>query len=113
MVEVFITAILKIVFVIVGGHIAITKVVPLLNDFLLSFINDKKAVDSFTSLIDIFILVTVGTLLVGFLIEVNNVYLNYISVIKPGLDVLNGLFVYIQWILLALIVVVAIKNFKK
>ena len=58
--EIIAINILKIVFVIIGGHVVITRVVPLLNDFLLSFIKDKKSVESFTSLIDIFILAIVG-----------------------------------------------------
>lgn len=111
-VELWIISILKVVFVIIGGHIAITKVVPLLNDFLLSFIKDNKSVDAFTSLIDIFILVIVGLKIVEFLLEIDNSIINYIAAIQPGFEILSTLFSYIQWILLALIVVVALKHYK-
>ncbi len=110
--EIWISAVLKLLLVIVAGHISITKIIPLLNDFLLSFIKDRKAVDSFTSLIDIFILVLVGTNIVKFILEIDNAALNYVSVLKPALDVIMGLFTYLQWILLALIVVVALKTYK-
>ena len=110
--ELWIINILKIVFLLLGAHIAITKIVPLLNDFLNSFIKDKRAVDSFTSLIDIFILVTVGLKIVEFALAVQNKALSYVEVLQPGFEVISNLFSYIQWILLALIVVVALKNYK-
>ncbi|MFH1592332.1 MAG: hypothetical protein ABIB47_03120 [Candidatus Woesearchaeota archaeon] len=110
--EIWISIILKIIFLLVAAHIAITKIVPLLNDFLLSFIKNKSSVNSFTSLIDIFILVLVGSSIVTFLLEANNAILNYISVLQPAFEVLKELFVYLQWILLVLIAVVAIKNLK-
>ncbi|MEK6922786.1 MAG: hypothetical protein AABX08_03240 [Nanoarchaeota archaeon] len=110
--EVWITLILKIIIILIAGHIAITKIVPLLNDFLLSFIKDKSSVNSFTSLIDIFILVLVGAQIVNFVQETDSVALSYISILEPAFNVLKEIFVYLQWILLALIVVVAIKNLK-
>ena len=111
-IELWITNILKVVFVIICGHIAITKVVPLLNDFLLSFVKDKKSVDAFTSLVDIYILVIVGLKIIEFLLAIENTALNYVEAIQPGFEVLSTLFSYVQWILLALIVVVALKNYK-
>lgn len=111
-IELWIINILKVIFIIIGGHIAITKVVPLLSDFLQSFIRDNKAVDAFTSLIDIFILVTVGLISIESLLAVENNILNYIEVLQPGFTVLSTLFTYIQWILLGLMLVVAFKNFK-
>jgi len=110
--EIIAINILKIVFVILGGHIAITRVVPLLNDFLLSFIKDKQSVESFTSLIDILILVLIGTKIIEFALATGNTYLAYIEVLKPGFDLIMSLFDYLKWILVVLIGVVAIKNIK-
>jgi len=111
-VDIWITFILKLIFVLLAGHIAITKIVPLINDFLLSFIKDKNAVNSFTSLIDIFILVIIGLQIMSLVTEINNGYLNYIVVLQPALDAIKSLFAYLQWILLVLIAVVALKNIK-
>ncbi len=111
-VEIWINTILKVIFVVIGGHIAITKVVPLLNEFLLSFIKNQKSVDAFTSLIDIYILTLVGLKIVEFALETENNIVQYIGVLAPGFEVLSTLFGYLQWILLALIVVVALKNYK-
>ena len=111
-IEGWVINILKIVFVIIAGHIAITKVVPLLNDFLESFIKNSKAIDSFTSLIDIFILVLIGTKIVEFLLATENTVISFISVLEPAFEIFMSLFTYLQWIILALIVVVAIKNIK-
>ncbi len=110
--ELWVTNVLKIVFVIIGGHIAITKVVPLVNDFLVSFIKDKKAVDAFTSLLDIFILVTIGIKIVDYLLSIDNGILNYVAAIAPGFEILSIFFEYIQWILVALLVLVALRNYK-
>ncbi|MEK6934648.1 MAG: hypothetical protein AABW46_02110 [Nanoarchaeota archaeon] len=104
--------ILKIVFVIIGAHIAITRVVPLLDDFLISFIKDKKSVESFTSLVDIFILVLVGLMIIEFALATENSFVSYIEVIKPGFDLIMQLFDYLKWILVVLIGVVALKNIK-
>ena len=111
-VELWISIILKIIFILVAGHIAITKIVPLLNDFLLGFIKDKNSVSSFTSLIDILILVLVGSKIVTFILEAENAILNYISILQPAFEVLLELFTYLQWIILVLIAIVALKNLK-
>ena len=110
--EIIAINILKIVFVIIGGHVVITRVVPLLNDFLLSFIKDKKSVESFTSLIDIFILAIVGLKIVEFAIATENPFAAYLAVLQPGFDLIMLLFDYLKWILVVLIGVVAIKNIK-
>jgi len=110
--ETWIILVLKLVFVLVAGHIAITKIVPLLNDFLLSFIKDKTAVNSFTSLVDILVLILVGSQIVAFIVVADNKVLNYISVLQPALDLLKQLFSYLQWILLVLMAVVALKYLK-
>lgn len=111
-VEEWIINLLKIVFVIVAGHIAITRIVPLLNDFLLSFVKNKKSVDSFTSLIDIFVIVLVATKIVEFALNIQNKIIGYVSILGPGLQVLTSVFEYLKWILLALILVIAFKNTK-
>ena len=110
--EVWISFILKIIITLIVAHIAITKIVPLLNDFLISFIKDKNAVNSFTSLIDILVLVLVGSQIVLLTKEVNNSILNYVTIIEPATELLRNIFSYIQWILLVLIAVVALKNLK-
>mgnify|MGYP001589191753 CR=1 FL=1 len=111
-VEIWVTILLKVIFVIIAGHIAITKIVPLLNEFLLSFIKNQKAVDSFTSLIDIYILTLVGLKIVTFTLETEHVALKYVEILQPALEVIYGVFNYLQWILLALLVVIALKNYK-
>ena len=110
--ELWISFVLKTGFMLVAGHVAITKIVPLLNDFLLSFIKDKSSVNSFTSLVDILILVLVGAQILSFAAEVNNEVLNYILVLQPAFSLFKDIFVYLQWILLVLIGVVALKNLK-
>lgn len=110
--EIWVTVILKVIILILVGHVAITRIVPLLNDFLLGFIKDKRPVDSFTSLVDIFILVLVCKKIVEIVLEAGNTALSYISIFDPGLTVLNSLFMYIQWIVLVLMALVALKNIK-
>jgi len=49
---------------------------------------------------------------VEFALAIENKYLGYISVLQPAFELLTSVFSYLQWILLALIVVVALKRYK-
>jgi ABC-type multidrug transport system fused ATPase/permease subunit len=110
--EIYITNIIKIIFTIIGGHLAITKILPLIKDFLDDFLNDK-ATKALISLLTVAIIVIVANLIIGFTTEIGNNYLNYINLIKPLLDVITNLFNYLQYVVAIALIAYAIKNFKK
>lgn len=112
-VEVWIVNVLKIVFVIVGMHIALTKVLPLLKDMLSGFIGNKKINDGITGLIAILILVLGGLKIFDFIEAIGNKALSYLLVFKPGFEMVFSLEHYFKYIVLAVVVAVALKAFKK
>ena len=111
--EPFITNILKIVFVILGGHILITKVIPLLDELLKSLIKENKVVDNFTSLLGVLVFVLVGVKIIEFATATGNKVISYLDVIKPGLELILGMVPYFGYIFAAAVVVIALKGLKK
>ena len=111
--ESFIVNILKIVFVVLGGHIILTKVIPLLDSMLKNLIKDNKVVDNFTSLLGILVFVLVGTKIIEFAVATENTVIGYLSVIQPGLDLILSLVPYFGYIFAAAVVIIAVKGIKK
>ncbi|MBI2671762.1 hypothetical protein HYX16_02415 [Candidatus Woesearchaeota archaeon] len=111
--EEYIVNLLKIVFVVLAGHISLTKVIPLLDGLLSELIKEKKAVDNFTSLLGILVFVLVGMKIVEFALATQNKIISYLSVVKPGLDLLMSLSSYFGWILAGAVVVLGLRSFRK
>ncbi len=111
--EAYISNIIKIIFVIIGGHLAITKILPMLKNFLDDFIKDDSVMKGLISLLTVAIIVTVITLVIDFIAAIGNPILNYINLIKPAIDVFNNLFNYIQYIVAIGLIAYAIKSLKK
>jgi len=111
-IDIYITNIIKIIFAIIGGHLAITKILPLIKDFLDDFISDK-VMKGLISLLTITIIVAVATLVVQFTTAIGNPVFNYIALIQPMLDIFKTLFDYLQYVVAIGLIAYAIKNFKK
>lgn len=111
--ENIIVNILKIIFVIIGGHITLTKIIPLLDDMLKSLIKETKAVDKFTSLLGIFVFVIVGVNIINFAVATENKVISYLSVIKPAFELIIGLVPYFGYIFAATVLIITVKSFKK
>lgn len=112
-IDIYVTNIIKIVFTIIGGHLAIAKILPLLKDFLDDFIKEDDVIKGLISLLTVVIIVTVATLVIEFTTAIGNPMLNYINLVKPMLDVLNSLFNYLQYIVAIGLIAYAIKSIKK
>ena len=108
--EIWMLTILKIVAVIVGGHLAITKMLPALKRVLSSFIKKEEVV---TSVISTFMFY-IGTLVLKFIIEylatTENKYLTYITVLIPGIDVILTIVPFVLYFLIAAIIVAGLKK---
>ena len=112
-VETIILNILKIAFVVLAGHIALTKIIPILDEMLKSLLKDNKIVDSFTSLLGILVFVLVGKSVIEFATATENKVIAYLSVLKPGVDLLLSLIPYFGYIFAAAVVIIALKGIKK
>ncbi len=111
-IDIYITNIIKIIFAIIGGHLAITKILPMLKDFLDDFISDK-VMKGLISLLTIIIVVIVATLVLEFTTAIGNPILNYIDLAKPILDIITKLFDYLQYVVAIGLIAYAIKSLKK
>ncbi len=111
--EIFLVNFLKIVFVIVAGHIAITKIIPLIDDMLKALIKETKVVDRFTSLLGILVIVVFGSKIIEFAMATENKVVSYLSVVKPGFDLLLSLVPYFGYIFAAAVVIISVKSFRK
>jgi len=101
--------ILKIVGVVIGGHIAVTKFLPLMKTALSSFIKKEEFVTSVISVLMLYILVLVLNVVVGFLVSVENKYLGYLNVLLPGMEVILKVAPYIIYFLIAAVIVAGLS----
>ncbi len=103
--------ILKIIFVVIGAHIAITKVLPMLKDTISSF--DRKVVNGLVSLFAVLILVFAGLKIFDFIAAIGDKTFSYLLVIQPAFDLVFSLEYYFKYIILGVIVILGLKAFKK
>ncbi|MDD5254325.1 MAG: hypothetical protein PHG05_04495 [Candidatus Nanoarchaeia archaeon] len=93
-----------------GGHLLITKILPRLTELVNPIFKNDKLSHSFTFMLVIFIFVLVVRKIVLLLVEMNNPYLNVVSVLNPGLEVILEFVPYVQWVFVAIIIAHALKN---
>lgn len=110
--ELWVMNILKIVVAVIAVHLTLTKIIPLIQDFLMPYV-DKKATDAFTSLLGVIIIVIGGSAIVSFIIAIGDSTIGYLGVIGAGFDVVLKFFEYIQYGLIAVLAFAVLKNWKK
>ncbi len=110
--DIWISTIFKIGFIIAAVHLTLTRIIPMLQSLLETVFKDKKALDSFTSLLGILVLVLAGKEILVFVQELNNTVLNYLLTLQPALAVLSNLIFYIQWIVVAILAIAMLKAYK-
>lgn len=112
-VEAFIVNLFKIISVVVAGHVILTKIIPLLDDMLNGLIKDKKVVDRFTSLLGVLVIVLASIKVIEFAVATQNKVIGYLDVLKPGLELVLSLIPYFGYIFGALVLIIAVRSFKK
>lgn len=111
--ENFIVNLLKIISVVVAGHIALTKIIPMLDDILKNLTKDNKVVDKFTSLLGILVIVLASVKIIELALAIGNKVISYLDVLKPGLEFILSLVPYFGYIFGALVILIAVRSFKK
>jgi hypothetical protein len=111
--EIFIVNLLKIISVVIAGHITLTKIIPLIDDMLKGLIKENKVVDSFTSLLGILVIVLASIKIIEFAMAMQNKVIGYLEVLKPGLELILSLAPYFGYVFAALVLIIAVKNFRK
>ena len=112
-IDILVATIFKIIFAVVAVHISLTRIIPMIQDLLSTVFKEKKSLDSLTSLLGILVIILAGKEILGSVEELNNAVLNYLLTLKPALMVLSNLIYYIQWIVVAILLVAVIKSWKK
>lgn len=108
--EIAMVNILKIIFVVIGAHLAITRVLPMLKNALNGL--DKKVVNGLISLFAVLVIVFAGLAIFEF-IEAIGGALSYLLVIKPAFDIVFKLEYYFKYVILGIIVILGLKAFKR
>ena len=112
-VDIWVATLFKLGFIVLVVHLTLSRVIPMLQNFLSSIFKDKKPLDSLTSLIGILVLILAGKEILVVVEELNNAVLNYVLTLGPALTTLLNLVFYLQWIIVAVLAVAILKNFKK
>ena len=102
--------ILKIICVLIGGHLAITKLLPELKKVLSFFVKRMELITSIVSVLIIYILVLVLKFIIGFIAAVENVYLGYANVLLPGIEVILMVIPYVLYFFVAVVIVAGLSK---
>lgn len=103
--------ILKIIFVIIGVHLTLTKIIPLIQDFLTPFI-EKKAGDAFTSLLGVLVIVLGGLAIISFITAIGNPVMEYIAVLEPGFKIMLDFLDYFKYAAVVVLGFAVLKSYK-
>ena len=111
--EIFVVNLFKIISIVVAGHITLTKILPLLDEMLQSLVKENKVVDKFTSLLGILVIVLASLKIIEFAMSMQNKVISYLDVLKPGLEFVLSLVPYFSYVFAALVLIIAVRSFKK
>lgn len=109
---VWIVAIFSIIFALLGGHILLTKVLPPLKKIFSSILKDENSVNSLMSILIVLVAVIVLGKVLELLTVPGNATVNMLLVIQPGLDIIKDFGTYIGYLILGLVIVIGLKNWK-
>lgn len=109
--DLWVINIIKIIITVIALHLTLTKVMPLIQDFLNPFI-DKKPSDALTSLFGVLAIVIAGSMIVGFLLAIGNPAMEYLAVIGAGFELLKGFFDYLQYVVIVVLGIAVLKTYK-
>jgi len=112
-VSVWVINILGIVFATVASLIIITKIFPRIGELTDSIFNNDGITRNLMSLLVILVYILLFITTVALLKNINNQYLNYISLIDPGIELLKSILPYLKWVVFALLIAAALRQFKK
>jgi uncharacterized BrkB/YihY/UPF0761 family membrane protein len=111
--EAWVINILGIIFAITAALIIIIKILPRVRDLTDAAFNDEGITSSLLSLLVIlvYVLLFVGTM--ALLKNIDNKYLNYVSILDPGVNLLTAILPYMKWVVFAILIGAALKQLRK
>ncbi|MBU2640021.1 MAG: hypothetical protein KKG75_04955 [Nanoarchaeota archaeon] len=104
---------LGIVFSIVAALFIIVKILPRVRDLVSSIVSDDTIVTSLMSLLVILVYVLLFIGIINLLKNIDNPFLNYVSVLDPGINLILAVLPYLKWLVFALALGLAFKYVKR
>ncbi len=111
--EVWVVNILGIIFALAGALFIIIKILPRVRDLVDSVFKDDTIVNSVMSLLVILVYILLFVGVVNLIKNIDNQYLNYISILDPGINLVLAILPYLKWLVFAVILGLAFKYVKK
>lgn len=105
-------SLLNAAFTVVGLIAAVKYVLPRIADVLDSAVEDKTAVDALVVLLEVFLIVTAASLVIGFLGGIHGKLNIYLSTIKPAIDMVTNLKVYVEWLVVGVGALLLVRTFR-
>ena len=111
--EIWATNIASSILILIGGWFIISYLFPLLENVLNYTIKDQKVLHSFMGILNIFVLWMVAESIVRHLVDIDNMYLNYLTTIQPALDLFVVFLPYLTYIILGWFIIVGLQRKTK
>jgi len=108
-VEVWIVAIIKIALVLLGGHLAITKLLPLMKKLFNSFMKEEQTV-AVISILLLYVGLLVANKVIEAITSIDNQYLNYITLATIPINLILSVMPYLMYFTIACVAVIGLKK---
>ena len=102
-----------IIFAAIAVLIIIIKIFPRIGRLADSIFNDDGVVGNLMSLLVILVYILFAFTAIGLIKNIDNKYLNYISLLDPGVEIFSSILPYLKWVIFALLIAAAFKQFRK
>lgn len=119
--EVIVTTILSIVFSMIAAYIAIAYLLPMVRALVKEIIEEPNAVMGFMSILIIVVYILLFKKIVEILTSEaltagsggGKSALSYLSVLSPGIAILDTLLTYVGWVLLGALIAFGLRHYFK
>ncbi|MAG45418.1 MAG: hypothetical protein CMH63_01445 [Nanoarchaeota archaeon] len=122
--EIVVTTILKIIFSVILAYVAIAFILPMIRALVKEIIEEPSAVSGFMSLLVIVVYVFLFKEIIKILTslpvdapaegaEASKPLLSYLSVLEPGIGILDQLLPYVGWVLLGSLIAFGLRHYFK
>ncbi|MAF51064.1 MAG: hypothetical protein CMH64_03140 [Nanoarchaeota archaeon] len=111
--DIWVINVLGIVFAIVAALLIIIKILPRIRDIADPILGNDEAINGLMSLLVILVYILLFVGIINLIKNIDNPYLNYVSVLDPGVNLFVSLLPYFKWLIFALALGLAAKYIKK
>ena len=108
MVSVWVTNLVGVLFVIVGTLLILNLVFPVLRRVLDGVSEGKEFIGrGILTLLIIYVYFLALQMILDLLVGIGNPNLNHVAIVKPGIDIVVGVYDVLKWVLIGLVLALA------